>query len=94
MVHSIKREDFVLNAMAEGSHLAIIISLYIASNVVNSHLSVTLGIPGYILGETVLSYLGLGIVDPSVSWGSLISRDAVSITAIVKFPWLIIRAYI
>ncbi len=37
--------------------------------------SITLGIPGFILGETVLSYLGLGIVDPAVSWGSLLNRE-------------------
>ena len=51
-------------------------------------ISVTLGIPGFILGETVLSYLGLGIVDPAVSWGSMINRDATTITNLVQFPWL------
>ena len=55
--------------------------------------SVTLGVPGFILGETVLSYLGLGIVDPAVSWGSMINRDAISISNIVSFPWLLTPGY-
>ena len=55
--------------------------------------SITLGIPGFILGETVLSYLGLGIVDPAVSWGSMISRDSTTISNLVSFPWLLTPAY-
>ena len=77
MVHSMKREDFVVNAQAEGVPAILIISI-------------TLGIPGYILGETTLSYLGLGIVDPGVSWGSLISRDATTVSNITKYTWVII----
>jgi peptide/nickel transport system permease protein len=39
--------------------------------------------------ETVLSYLGLGITDPAVSWGSLIKRDLSTISNLRAFPWLL-----
>jgi peptide/nickel transport system permease protein len=39
--------------------------------------------------ETVLSYLGLGITDPAVSWGSLIKRDLSTIANLRAFPWLL-----
>jgi ABC-type dipeptide/oligopeptide/nickel transport system permease subunit len=51
--------------------------------------SIALGIPGFILGETVLSYLGLGIVDPAVSWGSLLNREVTSLTNLSNFPWFL-----
>ena len=51
--------------------------------------SVTLGIPGFILGETVLSYLGLGNIDPAVSWGSLLNREISTLSNLRKFPWFL-----
>lgn len=93
MVHSIKREDFVTNAKAEGVPSLLIILRHIIPQMSSILIiSITLGIPGYILGETVLSYLGLGVVDPSVSWGSLISRDTTTVSSIISFPWVIIPA--
>ena len=58
-----------------------------------SHIIVTaaLAIPGMILGETALSFLGLGILPPMVSWGALL-RDAQQVTVIVKHPWILIPA--
>ncbi|MCI6544852.1 MAG: ATP-binding cassette domain-containing protein, partial [Spirochaetia bacterium] len=51
--------------------------------------NVTLSIPGFIMSETALSYLGLGINDPSVSWGSLINRDISTLSNLRNFPWLL-----
>ena len=51
--------------------------------------SAALAIPGMILGETALSFLGLGILPPMVSWGALL-RDAQQVTVIVQHPWLLI----
>jgi len=51
--------------------------------------SVALSVPGFIMTETVLSYLGLGITDPAVSWGSLIKRDLSTIANLRAFPWLL-----
>ena len=49
----------------------------------------TLSIPGIILGESALSYLGVGVTPPMTSWGVLI-KDATSIHAIVRHVWLTI----
>ena len=51
----------------------------------------TLAIPGTILGETALSFLGLGIRAPMVSWGVLL-EEAQKIRVLVQFPWLLAPA--
>ena len=51
--------------------------------------SVALGIPGFILGETALSFLGLGITDPAVSWGSMLNRNVTSLGNLRSFPWFL-----
>ncbi|RME70662.1 MAG: ABC transporter permease [Chloroflexi bacterium] len=53
--------------------------------------SLTLGIPGMILGETALSFLGIGIRPPAVSWGVLL-QDAQNIRSVAQSPWLFIPA--
>jgi hypothetical protein len=50
--------------------------------------NITISIPGMILGETTLSFLGLGINPPDVSWGSLL-QQAQDVTAIGHYPWLL-----
>jgi peptide/nickel transport system permease protein len=50
---------------------------------------VTLAIPGMILGETALSYLGLGLQPPSISWGVLLS-DAQNVKSIAVYPWIML----
>ena len=56
-----------------------------------SHIIVvaTLAIPGMILAETALSFLGLGIQPPMVSWGTLL-QDAQQVNVILQYPWLLI----
>jgi peptide/nickel transport system permease protein len=51
--------------------------------------SIALSIPGFIMSETTLSYLGLGIADPAVSWGSLIKREISTLNNLRSFPWLL-----
>ena len=48
----------------------------------------TLTIPGVILGESGLSYLGLGVQEPSTSWGLLLAQ-AQSVDVLTQFPWLL-----
>ena len=48
-------------------------------------------IPGTNLGETALSFLGLGLREPVVSWGTLL-RDAQHVRTIFLYPWLLIPA--
>jgi peptide/nickel transport system permease protein len=47
-----------------------------------------LSIPGYILGESTLSFIGLGIQDPQASWGNLLSV-AMNISDIQYHPWIL-----
>jgi peptide/nickel transport system permease protein len=51
--------------------------------------SLTLGIPGMILGETGLSFLGLGLRPPAVSWGVLL-KQAQNIRTVALQPWLLL----
>ncbi len=89
MVHALKRQDFVANAQLESMPSLAILFRHIVPQMSSILiLSVTLGVPGFILGETALSYLGLGIVDPAVSWGSMINRDGTSVSNLIAFPWL------
>ncbi|MDR2729925.1 MAG: ABC transporter permease, partial [Treponema sp.] len=89
MVHAIKREEFVLNAKLEMIPPVKIIFNHIIPQIASLLIiSVALSIPGFIMTETVLSYLGLGITDPAVSWGSLIKRDLSTLANLRAFPWL------
>jgi len=90
MVHAIKREEFVLNAKLEMIPSVVIIFRHIIPQTASLLIvSVALSIPGFIMTETVLSYLGLGITDPAVSWGSLIKRDLSTLANLKAFPWLL-----
>ncbi len=51
--------------------------------------SLTLAIPGMILAETSLSFLGLGLRPPIVSWGVLL-QEAQNIRAVATAPWLLV----
>jgi peptide/nickel transport system permease protein len=82
--------DFCQAAVSAGSSDARIIFIHMLPNAA-SHIiiSAALSIPGMILGETSLSFLGLGILPPMVSWGALL-RDAQQVTVIVQHPWIMI----
>ena len=58
-----------------------------------SHLivSITFSIPGMILSETALSFIGLGMMPPAVSWGVLL-QDAQNLSAVARQNWLMIPA--
>ena len=90
MVHAIKREDFILNARLEGIPPAVIIFGHIIPQTASLLIvSVALSVPGFIMSETTLSYLGLGISDPAVSWGSLINRNISTLSNLQNYPWLL-----
>jgi len=55
--------------------------------------TITINIPGMILGEVALGFLGLGMIKPAVSWGILL-QDAQNITSIAHQPWLMIPAVV
>lgn len=90
MVHAIKREEFILNAQVEGIPPFVIIFAHIIPQIASLLIvSVALSVPAFIMSETTLSYLGLGITDPAVSWGSLIKREISTLNNLRNYPWLL-----
>jgi peptide/nickel transport system permease protein len=90
LVHAVKREEFVQNARLEMVPAPVIVISHIIPQIASLLIvSVALSIPGFIMTETTLSYLGLGIVDPAVSWGSLIKRDVTTLSNLMAYPWLL-----
>lgn len=95
MVHSIKREEFIMDASLERIPSCVIIFLHIIPQITSLLIvSTTLAVPGFIMSETTLSYLGLGIADPAVSWGSLINRDISTLSNLKNFPWLLTPVFL
>ena len=88
-VLALREEDFVQAARLFGAGPLWILGRHIVPNFA-SHLiaSATLAIPHMILGETALSFLGLGVRPPMVSWGVLLN-EAQNVDAIVLYPWLL-----
>lgn len=90
MVHSIKNEEFVVDARLEGIPSISVIFRHVIPQMASLLIvSVALSVPGFIMSETTLSYLGLGIADPAVSWGSLINRDISTLSNLRSYPWLL-----
>jgi peptide/nickel transport system permease protein len=89
---SLKEEDFVMAAELVGCSKARIIFRHMVPSFV-SHIiaATTLAIPAIIISETSLSFLGLGLRPPAISWGVLL-QDAQNIQALVISPWLLIPA--
>jgi len=89
-VLAIREMDFVIAAKAAGSSDLRIILRHIVPNV-TSYLVVaaTLTIPGMMLTEAALSFLGYGIREPMTSWGQLLNA-ATNISGIEEHPWLLI----
>ncbi len=86
---SLREREFVLSAKAMGLSDGMIILRHILPHTLSySIISIMLSIPGYILGESALSLLGLGIQDPYASWGNLLS-DAMGIVQIQFAPWIL-----
>ncbi len=89
---SLREEDFVMSARLDGvSELGIILRYMLPSFLSHIIATVTLTIPGMIISETSLSFLGLGLRPPVVSWGVLL-HDAQNVRAIRTAPWLLIAA--
>jgi peptide/nickel transport system permease protein len=89
LVLSIRRNEFVVAAEALGFSRARIIVRHILPNTMSFVIvAATVAVPGYILGEVVLSFLGVGVQEPAASWGNMLNQ-ARSIRALTSFPWLL-----
>lgn len=86
----VREEDFVLDAqLAGGSDWRIVVVHMLPAFLSYLIVQLTLAIPAMILAETALSFLGLGLRPPIVSWGVLI-QDAQNVQSILLYPWLLI----
>src|SRR5437762_2437738 len=87
---ALREEDFCTAAVLMGATPARIIGRHLLPSFM-SHLiaSATLVIPGMILGETALSFLGLGLRPPITSWGVLLN-EAQNISVVALYPWLML----
>lgn len=90
---ALREEDFVLAARLDGAAPRRLIFRHMLPSFY-SHIiaSVTLALPGMILGETALSFLGVGLRPPVVSWGVLL-QEAQKINVIASYPWLLYPAF-
>ena len=87
---ALREEDFVIAARISGaSHSRVIFKHMVPSFMSHTITTATLAVPAMILGETALSFLGLGLRAPVVSWGVLL-QEAQNYQVIVMTPWLLI----
>jgi peptide/nickel transport system permease protein len=93
MCLSLRERDYVLAAKVMGVSDFKIITRHILPHTLSYSISaVMLSVPGYILGESALSLIGLGIQDPYASWGNLLS-EVMSIVKIKFYPWTLWPAF-
>jgi peptide/nickel transport system permease protein len=87
---ALKTEDFVTAARLDGtSEMGIILRHMVPSSASHIIASVTLAIPVMVLSETALSFLGIGLRPPVVSWGVLL-QEAQNIRSVAQAPWLLL----
>ena len=87
---SLREEDFVMAAQLMGASKPRIVFLHMLPSFVSYIIaSVTLAIPTMILTETSLSFLGLGLRPPTISWGVLL-QEAQNVRTVALTPWLLI----
>ncbi|MBK1878523.1 ABC transporter permease [Pelagicoccus mobilis] len=86
---SLRNEDYVVAAKLMGaSHGRIIFKHLLPGFASHIIVTLTLSVPGMILGETALSFLGLGLRAPIISWGVLL-QDCLNLSTISNYPWLL-----
>lgn len=89
---AVREADFVMAARSAGAGHWYLLTRHLLPTAY-SHIIViaTLSVPGMILGETALSFLGLGIRPPMTSWGVLL-QEAQRVTVVLHYPWLLVPA--
>jgi peptide/nickel transport system permease protein len=89
MTLSLREQQFILAARSLGqSHMKIIVRHILPNTFSYVIVAATLSVPYYILGEVVLSYLGVGIQEPSASWGLMLNA-AQNTEYLRNYPWLL-----
>ena len=91
---SLREEDYVTAAKISSASNSKIIGKHLLPGVTSFLIvHITLAVPGMILGETTLSFLGLGITAPDVSWGTLLQASQ-DVTVVANYPWLLLPAVV
>jgi peptide/nickel transport system permease protein len=86
---SLREEDYVMAARLDGESETQIITRYMLPAFTSYIIvSLTLAIPNMILGETALSFLGVGLRAPTISWGVML-QDAQNLQTVALHPWLL-----
>lgn len=94
MVLSLKEREFVTAAVASGaSKMRIILKHILPQTFSYVIVAITLSIPSYILAESGLSFLGLGIQQPDASWGNML-KEAQDFVNITSRPWLLAPGFL
>ncbi len=94
MVLSVKKKEFVVASEAMGaSALRTIIKHILPQTLSYVIVAMTLSVPSYILSESGLSFLGLGIQQPDASWGNML-KEAQEFINIVSRPWLLTPGFL
>ncbi|MGH7742796.1 MAG: ABC transporter permease [Candidatus Eiseniibacteriota bacterium] len=89
LVRAQREHDYVLAAEALGAGRLRVLVRHILPNVMSYVIvAATVAIPGYILGEVFLSFLGVGVQEPAASWGNMLGQ-ARSLRVLMSFPWLL-----
>ncbi len=89
MVSSLREYEYVAAARALGASRWRILTRHIIPGTFSyTIVAATLSIPAFILGESALSLLGLGIQEPSASWGNLLAEGQ-NVQNLVKYPWIL-----
>lgn len=94
MVLSIKNQEYIQSAQSIGASKMRIITKHILPQTTSFVIvAMTLSIPSYILSESGLSFLGLGIQQPDASWGNML-KEAQEFTNILYRPWLLTPGFL
>jgi peptide/nickel transport system permease protein len=89
MVLTVREREYVEAGRALGlGDMKLIVRHILPSTMTYAIVAATMSVPGYILAEAGLSFLGLGIRDPMASWGNMLSA-AQNLTTLTTRPWIL-----
>ena len=93
IVLSLREFEYVNAARALGAGTMRILFRHILPNTLSFLIvAATISVPGYILGEVTLSFLGIGIQEPQASWGNMLT-EAQNIRVLTSFPWMLVPGF-
>ncbi len=92
-IMALREEDYAVAAKLLGAgHRRILFKHLVPGFTSHIIVSLSLSVPGMILGETALSFLGLGLRPPVVSWGVML-QDCMHMQTVVNYPWLLMPVF-